>query len=170
MISIYLDLAMQIIEGLPRIDNSPLVFTLNGRNAFTNFHRLKDRVHHLMGAETPYWQIRDLRRTATTLMASIGVPHHIADKVLNHASGEISGVKAVYNRFEYLPERQYALEALSRKIGQLIGRDIGNCGADDAGVGFFKEGNLNSNCAWRHKTVALPAGARSSGSILARLR
>ena len=67
------DLAMKIIEGLPRIDNSPLVFTLNGRNAFTNFHRLKDRVHHLMGAETPYWQIRDLRRTATTLMAEIGV-------------------------------------------------------------------------------------------------
>ena len=74
----------------------------------------------------PLWQVRDLRRTATTLMAELGVAPHIADKVLNHTSGEISGVAAIYNRFEYLDERRAALEALGRKIETLIGRDIGN--------------------------------------------
>jgi hypothetical protein len=55
-------------------------------------------------------------------MARIGVAHHVADKVLNHQSGTISGVAAVYNRFEYLEERKAALEALGRFIERLIGR------------------------------------------------
>jgi hypothetical protein len=38
-------------------------------------------------------------------MAELGVAHHVADKVLNHTSGEISGVAAVSNRFQYLDER-----------------------------------------------------------------
>ena len=79
-----------------------------------------------MGEDTPRWQVRDVRRTATTLMAELGVAPHVADKVLNHTSGEISGVAAIYNRFEYLDERRAALEALGRKIETLIGRDTGN--------------------------------------------
>jgi hypothetical protein len=119
------DLAMEIINGLPRIDGSQFVFTINGRNAFTNFHRLKERVDHLMG-EPDYWQIRDLRRTSSTLLAELRIAPHVVDKILNHSSGEISGVAAIYNRFEYLDERQLALEALGRKVGQLIGRSGDN--------------------------------------------
>jgi hypothetical protein len=59
-------------------------------------------------------------------MAEIGVAPHVADKILNHTSGEISGVAAIYNRFEYLNERRAALEALGRKIEMLIGRDTDN--------------------------------------------
>jgi integrase len=77
-----------------------------------------------MGADIPPWPPHDLRRTATTLMAEIGMAHHVADKVLNHTSGRISGVAAVYNRFEYLEERKTALEALGRYIERLIGRNI----------------------------------------------
>jgi hypothetical protein len=54
-------------------------------------------------------------------MAEIGIAPHVADKILNHTSGEISGVAAIYNRFEYLDERKTALNALGRKIGMLIG-------------------------------------------------
>ena len=75
---------------------------------------------------TSDWRIHDLLRTATTLMARIGIAPHVADKVLNHQSGTISGVAAVYNRFEYLDERKAALEALGRFIENLIGRDTGN--------------------------------------------
>jgi integrase len=120
------DMAMEIITDLPRINGSPLVFTMNGQNAFTNFDPLRHRVHKLMGSDIPHWQIRDLRRTATTLMIEAGVAFHVADKVLNHSSGQISGVAAVYNRFEYLEERKAALNALGRFIETLIGRDISN--------------------------------------------
>jgi hypothetical protein len=44
-------------------------------------------------------------------MARLGFPPHVVDKVLNHVSGTIRGVAAVYNRFEYLDERRAALEA-----------------------------------------------------------
>jgi hypothetical protein len=59
-------------------------------------------------------------------LAELGIAHHVADKVLNHSSGQISGVAAVYNRFQYLDERKSALDALSRFIDTLIGRDPGN--------------------------------------------
>ena len=44
-------------------------------------------------------------------MAKLKFPPHVADKVLNHVSGTISGVAAVYNKFEYIDERRDALEA-----------------------------------------------------------
>lgn len=43
-------------------------------------------------------------------MARLGVPPHVADKILNHQSGTISGVAAVYQRHEFLAERKEALE------------------------------------------------------------
>ncbi len=63
------------------------------------------------GAELPAWTLHDLRRTATTGMARLGIAPHVADKVLNHTAGTIRGVAAVYNRFEYLDERRAALDA-----------------------------------------------------------
>jgi integrase len=120
------DLAMEIIEGLPQINGSQFVFTADGARPFGNPNDLRNRVHHLMGEDTPHWQLRDLRRSATTLMAELGIAHHIADKILNHSSGQISGVAAVYNRFQYLEERKAALNTLGRFIATLIGRDPGN--------------------------------------------
>ena len=42
-------------------------------------------------------------------MAALGVPPHVADKILNHQSGTISGVAAVYQRHEFMTERKEAL-------------------------------------------------------------
>src|SRR3954464_9798476 len=55
------------------------------------------------------WRLHDLRRTMVSGMARLGVAPHIADKILNHASGTISGVAAVYQRHEFLQERRNAL-------------------------------------------------------------
>jgi hypothetical protein len=63
------------------------------------------------------WVIHDLRRTAVTGMASLGVPPHVADKVLNHQTGAISGVAAVYQRHEFLVERKQALLAWGKHVG-----------------------------------------------------
>jgi len=40
-------------------------------------------------------------------MARLGIAPHVADKILNHQSGTISGVAAVYQRHEFLPEVQH---------------------------------------------------------------
>jgi integrase len=63
------------------------------------------------GDAIPKWTLHDLRRTAATGMARLNFPPHVVEKVLNHASGTIRGVAAVYNRFAYLDERRSALEA-----------------------------------------------------------
>jgi integrase len=72
--------------------------------------------------EIPDWRLHDLRRTATTGMARLNFPPHVVDKVLNHVSGTIRGVAAVYNRFEYLDERRAALEAWGRHVDNLVRR------------------------------------------------
>jgi len=43
-------------------------------------------------------------------MARLGIPPHIADKILNHQAGTISGVAAVYQRHDFLAEREQALD------------------------------------------------------------
>ncbi|HUH84258.1 MAG TPA: tyrosine-type recombinase/integrase [Stellaceae bacterium] len=68
----------------------------------------------------PEFVLHDLRRTATTGMARLKVPPHVADKVLNHTGGKISGVAAIYNKFEYLDERRDALEIWGRYVLALM--------------------------------------------------
>lgn len=48
------------------------------------------------------WTPHDLRRTFATRLASLGCPVHIVEKLLNHS---MQGVAAIYNRFDYEPER-----------------------------------------------------------------
>lgn len=69
------------------------------------------------------WRFHDLRRTCCTGLARLNVPPHIADKVLNHQSGTIGGVAAIYNRFAYLEERRDALNAWGKWLAQLVGHD-----------------------------------------------
>ena len=61
------------------------------------------------------WQLRDLRRTFATKLASLRVAPHIIERLLNHrlgtlpVAGEISAVAAVYNRHQYLDEMREAV-------------------------------------------------------------
>ncbi len=55
----------------------------------------------------------DLRRTAATRMAGLGVLPHVIEAVLNHSSGIVSGIAAVYNLESYLAEKRAALSAWS---------------------------------------------------------
>jgi hypothetical protein len=54
-------------------------------------------------------------------MARLGIPPHVADKILNHQSGTISGVAAVYQRHDFLDERKGALDRWGAHVGQLLG-------------------------------------------------
>lgn len=66
--------------------------------AVTGFGYAKANLAKLMDVNG--WRLDDLRRTATTGMARLGVAPHVADKVLNHTAGTIRGVAAVYNSFQ----------------------------------------------------------------------
>ena len=44
----------------------------------------------------------------------------VADKILNHQAGTISGVAAVYQRHEFLAEREQALDIWGAHVGKLL--------------------------------------------------
>jgi hypothetical protein len=60
------------------------------------------------------------RRTCVSGMARLGVAPHVADKILNHQSGTISGVAAVYQRHEFLAERRAALELWGAHVDRVL--------------------------------------------------
>jgi len=53
-------------------------------------------------------------------MARLGIAPHVADKILNHQAGTISGVAAVYQRHEFLSERRRALELWGTHIDAIL--------------------------------------------------
>jgi integrase len=110
--------AIEIIEQLPQIGESDLVFTTNERSPVSGFSKVKSRLDTLMGNPSE-WVLHDLRRTAASGMARLGIAPHVVDRVLGHTAGTIRGVAAVYNRFEYLSERKAALAAWGRFVERL---------------------------------------------------
>jgi integrase len=121
-------LAVETIAGLPRLGN--LVFSTTGTSPVSGFSRAKAtldaRMSALAGEPVAEWILHDLRRTAATGMARLNIAPHVVDKVLNHVAGAISGVAAVYNRFQYLDERAAALEAWGNYVENLIRPAPGN--------------------------------------------
>ncbi len=115
-------LALEIIEAQPR--NSEFVFTTTGSTPISGFSKVKTRLDNLSGVTA--WRLHDLRRTAASLMAEIGIAPHVIEKVLNHATGQISGVAAVYNRHAYRREKTDALAAWSRALAEIVGQGSDN--------------------------------------------
>jgi hypothetical protein len=57
-------------------------------------------------------------------IARLGVAPHVADKILNHQSGTISGVAAVYQRHEFLNEREAALCRWGQHVKDLTASEV----------------------------------------------
>jgi hypothetical protein len=89
-----------------------------GTKTFQNFTHAKRLLDQLSGVTG--WRLHDLRRTCVSGMARLGVPPHVADKILNHQAGTISGVAAVYQRHEFLSERRQALDLWGAHVGELL--------------------------------------------------
>lgn len=87
-----------------RDDGSAMVQTATARA----LHR-----HHALLAKEPF-SPHDLRRTAATHMASIGVPRLVLSKVLNHVD---SAVTSIYDRYSYDAEKREALEKWATWLG-----------------------------------------------------
>lgn len=77
-----------------------------------------------MGQNCPAWCVHDLRRTATSGMAGLGTAPHVIEACLNHQSGIIRGVAAVYNRCRYEPEKRAALDLWGAHVAALPVRPV----------------------------------------------
>jgi integrase len=114
-------LSEQSMAVLTRAEGpGPYVFSLLGTKPFQEFSRAKRRLDELSGVTG--WRLHDLRRTSVSGMARLGIAPHIADKILNHQAGTISGVAAVYQRHDFLAERRTAVEKWGAHIGGILAR------------------------------------------------
>lgn len=71
----------------------------------------------LKGQDIAAFTIHDLRRTASTLLHENGWASDVVEKALNHTIG---GVRGVYNRAEYEPQRRDMLQFWADYIEQLL--------------------------------------------------
>ena len=109
--------AIAILKALKPPVSGDFVFGVSG------FSRVKKALDAAAKLSTP-WTLHDLRRTAASGMARHGVAPHVVEAVLNHRSGTVRGVAAVYNRYSYSTEKREALalwaEHVERHAGNFI--------------------------------------------------
>ena len=83
--------------------------------AYSTSKRAPDTLSGITGCRP-----HDRRRTIVSGMARLGVPPHVADKILNHQAGTISGVAAVYQRHEFLVERKEPLDRWGAHVEHIV--------------------------------------------------
>ncbi|PQZ79474.1 MULTISPECIES: site-specific integrase [unclassified Brevundimonas] len=135
------DQALAVIADIPK--TGPHLFPARGEGAARGFsatkRQLNRRVREAGEAEldtgeeaeelpdASTWRLHDLRRTAATGMAALGVAPHVVERVLNHVSGSQGGLVGVYQRHEYRTERKAALAAWGSKVEAIVsGREEPN--------------------------------------------
>ena len=110
-------LALEILDDLPRFADGDYVFTTTGgRRPVSGFNKMKTRTDDLSGVTG--WRLHDLRRTARTGLAEIGIPEIIAEMVMNHAPR--NALAKIYNRHEYAAEKRDALERWANRLREII--------------------------------------------------
>jgi integrase len=115
------DQTMTVLQGANKQGN--FVFSRTGDRPFQDFSLAKRELDEISGVTG--WRIHDLRRTCVSGMAALGVAPHVADKILNHQSGTISGVAAVYQRHQFLAERKEAIETWGKHVSGILTRATG---------------------------------------------
>jgi integrase len=112
-------LSEQSMAVLKRVERrGAFVFSTLGTKPYRDFGRGKSLLDQLSGVTG--WRLHDLRRTCVSGMARLGIAPHVADKILNHQAGTISGVAAVYQRHDFLSERKDALEQWGAHVRKIL--------------------------------------------------
>jgi integrase len=104
--------AMAVISSAPRF--CEFVFSANGKAPVSGFSRPK----RLIGVDG--WRLHDLRRTAASGMARLGIGLPVIEKILNHFSGAFAGIVGVYQRHEFSEEKRAALQQWADHVERLV--------------------------------------------------
>jgi integrase len=105
--------ACAILEGLPRLGTH--AFTTQRDRPVSGLARVKRCLDKTTGVED--WIFHDLRRTVRTALARLGFEKHICDRVLGHATQDVS---RYYDHHSYLPQKRDALEAWATELDRIV--------------------------------------------------
>jgi integrase len=106
---------VELIKGCPPVGH--FVASLSADRTFEGWSNSKATLDQK--AQVGGWRLHDLRRTMVTYMARAGVAQHVSDRILNHKSGVISSVAAVYQQHDFASERREALLRWSDHLAEL---------------------------------------------------
>jgi integrase len=114
--------ALAMIETQPRRNDRDFIFG-EGQRGFQGWSKCKARLDARIAAEgepLPHWTVHDLRRTAASGMARLGIQLPVIEKILNHTSGSFRGVTGIYQRHSFADEMREALERWTREVSRII--------------------------------------------------
>jgi integrase len=114
--------AVAIMEAQPRIVGREIVFG-GGEAGYSGWSKSKVALDEACGVKN--WTLHDLRRTAATRMADLGVQPHVIEAVLNHISGHKASVAGIYNRSSYSAEKKAALDLWANHLMVAIAKADG---------------------------------------------
>lgn len=113
-----------IIDGLPEINEYLFPASrshVRGKSTtvFNGWPKAKVAFDRELEDVAPY-RLHDLRRTFSSTLAALGTPIHVTEKLLNHVTGSLGGVAAIYNRYSYMDEMREAIERYEDHLAKLI--------------------------------------------------
>lgn len=117
-------LAPAVVEWLRALHTlamgSPYVFPARRRDPRSRYEHVGlDTLNVAMSRLTidmPPFTLHDLRRTARTQLAKLGIRREVAERCLNH---KLRGVEGTYNQHDYFAERRSALETWAALIVEM---------------------------------------------------
>jgi integrase len=110
--------ALAIIAEIERVPGRAHLFGGAADRGFQYWSTSKRELDKRAGVTG--WTVHDLRRTAATRMADIGIAPHVIEAVLNHQSGHKRGPAGIYNRSTYTAEVKTALERWAAHVEALV--------------------------------------------------
>ncbi len=115
----YGDMVADILASIP--DQGDLLFPARGfeDRSYTGWNKGKQGLDRLAQVK---FKVHDLRRTWASHSADLEVNPWVIEAHLNHASGTVSGIAAVYNRYKYLKETRVAVERFEDKLKGLLAK------------------------------------------------
>ena len=112
--------ALEILSERRKSASERAIFVFENRPGSGSIaHRGKKAASALCRKLTFEFRAHDLRRTAATRMAEVGVPKDHIAKVLNHVEGGPAATR-VYDRYDYDAEKRKALDRWERRLLAII--------------------------------------------------
>jgi len=113
------DLAIGLLRAAKTLSDDSWVFSSQRRSgpvaAASVDHSLRLA---LKTFDMEHFVVHDLRRSAATNMASMGIPSSIIGKVLNHIDRSVTAIH--YNHYDYGREKRQALDSWARKLQGIV--------------------------------------------------
>src|SRR4029077_5471496 len=117
----YGDMVAQILQCLPRLNSTDLIFPSRVSDArpFSGWGKYKKELDALAEHVDAY-RLHDLRRTMRTIHGQIGTPSEIGERLINHAAAVVTDVEEIYDRYGYLKEMRTAVGNYEAHLTKLL--------------------------------------------------